>query len=511
MIDAKCSRSGTREADPDIRARLAPGDALLGFRKLVPTYRTPPLSTARTLLALGRVSRLDDLGAAGPLHAATTGDEGGDADPELRKFEAIFARDALRVTEFIGTLFPGLRWATVHALARVQGLEHDTAREEEPGKIVHEWRDPADPVAQRITAENGWGWPYYGAVDTTPLFISAVSGLLKATPVAGAVEVKQRGGRWCKLTDSLAAAVTWLCHRVDEDLDGLLTYRRLNPRGIENQTWRDSWDSLSHADGTMPNRDHPIAALDVQVLAHDALIAASRHYRTNRTSGDKEFHSAGALTERTQRIRTSVLERFWVDDIGSGFFAAALDYSATGLRRPLRTRISDMGHLLNSELLCGNDVREYRDAVVRQLFSPSLLCSAGIRSLHADEVRYWPGGYHTGNSWLWQTMHIADGLAQHGLAWLAKELRNRCRRVHLRTGLLPEFARGDDSRGILNDRIIDLWQAADGRKNRLEQSPQQVQAWTVASLHAEQAVRFQPLPPPTHLERGILADLPNQP
>jgi glycogen debranching enzyme len=263
----------------------------------------------------------------------------------------------------------------------------------------------------------------------------------------------------------------------------------------------------------MPDRDRPVAALDVQVLAHDALAAAARHLRAHCAEGAR---AAGALEERAHRIRSSVLERFWGEDSGVGFFAAALDFSATGARRPLRTRVGDMGHLLASGLLrgAGGDVRGRRDAVIRELFSPGLLCSAGIRSLHADEVRYWPGGYHTGNSWLWQSMHIADGLEQHGFALLAEELRDRCRRVHLRTGLLPEFARGDDNRGVLNDRIVDLWQAADRRENRLEQPPQEVQAWTVASLYAAKrriGARARALPPPTALERDVLAELPDRP
>jgi hypothetical protein len=57
---------------PDLRARLATGDIVITCRKLASVYRTPPLSTVRTLLRLGRVDRLDELGAAGPLHAATT-------------------------------------------------------------------------------------------------------------------------------------------------------------------------------------------------------------------------------------------------------------------------------------------------------------------------------------------------------------------------------------------------------------------------------------------------------
>jgi glycogen debranching enzyme len=198
-----------------------------------------------------------------------------DADPELRKFEVMFARDALRVNEFIGYIFPRLRWSTVHALARVQGVEHDAAREEEPGKIVHEWRNPADPVARQITAKSGWGWPYYGAVDTTPLFIRAVTGLLDTDPAAAVAEIEWRDGGCGVLADSLAAAIDWLCRQVDDDPNGLLTYRRLNPQGIENQIWRDSWDSLSHTDGSLPNYDRSVAALDAQVLAYDALIDAA--------------------------------------------------------------------------------------------------------------------------------------------------------------------------------------------------------------------------------------------
>jgi hypothetical protein len=111
-------------------------------------------------------------------------------------------------------------------------------------------------------------------------------------------------------------------------------------------------------------------------------------------------------------------------------------------------------------------------------------------------------------------MYIADGLERHGFALLARELRDRCRRLHLRTGLLPEFARGDDDCGILNERILDVWQAADRRKNRLEQPPQEVLAWTVASLYATKrriGAQTQALSPPTSLERNILAELPALP
>ena len=178
------------------------------------------------------------------------------------------------------------------------------------------------------------------------------------------------------------------------------TYQRINPRGLENETWRDSWDSLSHADGAIANLERPVAALDGQAAAYDALLAAARH---------RKGPTANELRERADRLRAAALNRFWTEHRG-GFFAAALDYAPTGIRRPLQTRISDMGHLLTSELLDDEGLREYRDAVVHELFSPGMLCSHGVRSLHAEEIRFWAGGYHTGTSWLWQSMHIADGL-----------------------------------------------------------------------------------------------------
>ena len=460
----------------DILAHLRPGDQIRACRTVLSRRPNPLVSTGRALMALGRVADLSELGSTGPLQAATTADNPTCTDPELRKFEAVFGRDALRVDQFIGALFPRLRWATVETLARGQGVQHDIASEEEPGKIVHEWRDPDDPIAREITAHSGWGWPYFGSVDTTALFITAAIGLLRADPAAASLVIERRDGSRPSLTVCVDDAVGWLCRRIDDDPDGLLTYQRINPRGLENQTWRDSWDSLSHADGAIANLERPVAALDGQAAAYDALLAAARH---------RKGPTANELRERADRLRAAVLNRFWTEHRG-GFFAAALDYAPTGIRRPLQTRTSDMGHLLTSELLDDEGLREYRDAVVHELFSPGMLCSHGVRSLHAEEIRFWAGGYHTGTSWLWQSMHIADGLERHGFPILAEELRARCRHVHHSTGLLPEFARGADDRGILNDRIVDVRQSLDQRDNRLEQPPQEVQAWTVAGLYASE-------------------------
>ena len=234
-------KPGPDPLSPDLEVHLGVGDSVVASRDLASVHLSRPLSTAQALLRLGKVDRLADLGASGPLNAATTAIPSQNADPELRKFEAVFGRDALRVSEFVGDFFPRLRRATISSLAGSQGIEHNAASEEEPGKIIHESREPDDPVAHRLTAQHGWAWPYYGAADTTPLFISAAVTMLQADWRAARTEVKQRDGRRRTLLASLRAAVAWLCRTVDADPDGLLTFRRINPQGIANQTWRDSW------------------------------------------------------------------------------------------------------------------------------------------------------------------------------------------------------------------------------------------------------------------------------
>jgi len=110
-------------------------------------------------------------GLADPPIAALPLDDA-EARPELRLFEALFARDALRACLAVEPWLPTLALSTLVRLAEVQGVAHDAAREEEPGRIPHEIRDPRrDPVARELTERSGWGWPYFGAVDTTPLFV----------------------------------------------------------------------------------------------------------------------------------------------------------------------------------------------------------------------------------------------------------------------------------------------------------------------------------------------------
>lgn len=149
-----------------------------------------------------------------------------------------------------------------------------------------------------------------------------------------------------------------------------------------------------------------------------------------------------------------------------------------------------MGHVLNSHLLEG-DSEEYvhkRNAVLNQLMSPEMLAISGIRTLACDERRYRAGAYHNGSVWIWDTHHVAKGARRHSttdtrFGAFADELDQRILQVVNTTGSFPEYVRGGDAIAT-NTRIIDVRDKTSRRINRVEQPPQEVQAWTVAAILA---------------------------
>jgi glycogen debranching enzyme len=444
--------------------------------------RTPARrsSALRELLTLARVPTAAQLGASGPVVASRVTDENLDVSPELRMFETVFARDALRVALFLADAYPRLVRATVLALAAAQGVGFHPGREEEPGRIPHELRSPDDPIAQRITRVLGWGWPYYGSVDATPLFVQATVACWREDPAVLEAQVRGRDGRLRPLGACLDDALAWLGRRLDASPLGLLEYRPSRPGSIENQVWRDSWDAYVHADGNLANHDGGVAALEAQALSYDALAGAVEVRRAQGRRAD-----ADELERRALVLRDAVHRLFWVDGDGDGFFALGVDRDPRGTPRPLAVRTSDMGHLLSSGLLDGDEPElvARREQLVRVLFGDELLCAAGLRSIASTAIRFHPGGYHLGSSWLWDTCLVANGLDRHGYHGLADELRGRCLAVVERFRKFPEFARGGEhEQPQLNSRLVDIYSAVDQRLNRFEQPPQEVQAWTVAAV-----------------------------
>jgi glycogen debranching enzyme len=429
----------------DDPVELLPGERLVEVRD-VDLVDPPALPDALgELCKLTGVERPEEIGENGPAVASRVTDANADA-PELRLFEVVFGRDSLTTALFVAHLFPRLLETTLLHLAATQGKVYDARREEEPGRIAHEIREE-DP-------DGVWSFPYYGSVDATVLFIRGALRAIARRP-------EFRG----EIQPSLDAALAWLLRRLAADDLGLLSFRRANPHGLENQVWKDSWDSMSHADGTICNHALPVASLEAQALAYDALVEAR-------------------LPDVAAQLERAVERHFWIADDEGGFYAIGVDRDpSTGAPRPLATHASNMGWLLGSRLL--DERADRRRRIVELLFSDELLTDAGIRTLSSREARFRARSYHNGTVWPHDNYTVALGLARAGFADESAELQRRLLAVCAATHRYPEFVAGtENGADPVTRRVVDVYDDVNERRNRIEQPPQEIIAWTVAAAVA---------------------------
>lgn len=469
---------------------LLPGEKILNVVQHPSRISSSEPSSIAQILRLTRAEQPADIGKAGPSLAAIALEASELEDPRdtpehLRLYEAVFGRDSLRVAIDLISSHPELARATTLTLAQLQGLEDNLEREEEMGRIVHEVRDSEDPVAQRLTAERGWGWPYYGSVDATPEFIRTLTAYCQKTEEnAGflAAEYQDRRGETRTMSQALELALAWIERRLNSNPEGLLEYHSPLPHGIENQVWKDSWDAYHHSDGTIANHEKSIASIEVQVTTFDALIDAAELFEDILDQSQR----AAELRRRAEQLKQTIFDTFWTDDKG-GYFVLGTDRDENGSLRQLKIRTSNMGHVINSRILKGDDpnIVRMREAVVKQLFTPEMLNVSGIRTLANDEVLFRPGAYHNGSVWLWDTHYIAKGLRRLGYKEQARQLDEKLLNVVRTTRIFPEYVRGDESdTPSLNTYTIEIWDEKNQRLNKVEQPPQEVQAWSVAVIRA---------------------------
>jgi glycogen debranching enzyme len=463
---------------------LLPGEEIVRVEQAAHRKLRDMPTDIDALLRLAQAKQPAQVGGFGPV-LASIALKGRGKDPDYHRYETIFGRDSLRTAIDLVGDFPALAHVTLVKLAETQGIAINRASEEEPGRIAHEIRDPAtDLVAQRLTAERGWEWPYYGSVDATPEFIRTLAAYCRSTHESFAFLKHTYVGRdnvLHTMRDAFEAAVAWIERRCDANRDGLLEFKRSNPQGLENQAWKDSWDAYFHRDGTIANHHYGIASVEVQRVAYDALCDAADIYKR---MGEKA--RARDLRNRAARLQIAIMDLFWTDEHG-GYFVLGTDRDSRGRLRQLRIRTSNMGHLLHSRLLAGGEpeIQRRREAVITQLFSPDMLGLNGIRTLASDEVRYRPGAYHNGSIWIWDNYMIASGLDTLGYHGLAKLLNDKLLDDVAATRRFPEYLRGDNNPTYrLNTRTIEVRDTVNKRTELLEQPPQDIQAWTVAAILA---------------------------
>jgi len=466
---------------PYLQPYLQPGEMVVQIDEIERTVPDRQPSALQAMARLAGVQRPADIGTGGPSLASISFEANAQV-AELSKFEHLFGRDSLMTALLLKDAYPQLLKTNVLANAAVHGVRDDPVTGEQPGGIAHDNMDPADPVAQKFAHYYGWRFPMYTTVDATPLFIDAFctaesqdDGLLHEMYVDKTGQ--ERPARY-----ALDAAVAWLERRLDDNPEGLLEYHKTQAKGMDNHAWKDSFHAYVHEDGLPANHEAGIASIEVQGYAYDALVRAAVHYAIHGHSG-----RADELLMRAYQLRQRVLHDFWVEDEHGGFFALATDRDEHGNLRPLRVRSSNMGHLLRSKLLDGDDpaIVHKRETVIRQLFTPEMLAAGGIRTLASDEVGFNPYSYHNGGVWGHDTGWIAAGLEKHGYYGLAWEL-NKCNLASVEaTRSFPELVQGgDEAEPRVSERWVSAWNPDSGLLYPLERTPQEIQAWMVAAVLA---------------------------
>jgi glycogen debranching enzyme len=297
----------------------------------------------------------------------------------------VFGRDSIITSLQTLPFTPELAKATLLVLAQRQGTRSDDFREEDPGKILHEMR-----FGEMTAFEERPHSPYYGSADATPLFLILLDEYERWTGDGRLVEDLEFEAR---------AALEWLGAGGDRDGDGYIEYQRRNQEtGLENQCWKDSWDSIAFRDGTLAA--FPRATCEIQGYAYDARVRAARLART--------FWHDSALADRLERDAAALKARFnrdfWLED--RQFFALALD----GDGRKVDSLTSNIGHLLWS----GIADEAKAEACVRHLMGSGLFSGWGVRTMAEGEARYNPIGYHVGTVWPHDNSIIAWGLRRYG-------------------------------------------------------------------------------------------------
>ncbi len=348
-------------------------------------------------------------------------------------FFTLFGRDSLIAATFLADVCPSLGVSTLRALASRQGTRRDPSTGEEPGKILHEVR--AETLEIALEGESLALPPvYYGTIDATALWVRLFDRLWKASTSDDTVR-----RQILHLVPSLRAALDWIVSDGDRDGDGLLEYVDETGRGLSNQGWKDSGDSVRWEDGRFA--DGPIALCEVQGYAYAALNAgADILAELASQSGDV---GVDGDVERYRRAATRLREAFatyWIEDNAGRYPAIALDRD----KQPVTGVSSNIGHLLGTGLL----TREDEDAVVRRLMAPDMLTTFGVRTLSSTHHAFHPLSYHCGSIWAHDNAMIVDAMMHAGYreeaATIARRLLELARAYRWR---LPELAGGDGVEG----------------------------------------------------------------
>jgi glycogen debranching enzyme len=297
-------------------------------------------------------------------------------------YDALFGRDSIISALQVLPYHSAIARETLKLHALYQGTKYDDWTDEAPGKILHELR-----VGEKANLHEIPETPYYGSVDATPLYLVLMAEYVDWT---GDLDL------FNELNGNVDAAIAWI-DGSDLAGNGFVSYTTKSTSGLYNHGWKDSWDAVMHADGSLAR--HPIALSEVQGYVYTAKMRISALYeKVGRAEDARRLRlEAGELKKRFN-------EAFWMDD--RGYFAMAID-----ARGKCEVISSNPARCLWSEIVD----EKYARRVAERIFESDMFTGWGIRTLSSQEARYNPLGYHIGTVWPHDNAIIASGLCKYGL------------------------------------------------------------------------------------------------
>jgi glycogen debranching enzyme len=300
-------------------------------------------------------------------------------------FVALFGRDSLIASLQNALVYPGFARGALDVLGSLQATERDDYRDAEPGKIMHEMR-LGELAHFKLVPHT----PYYGTADATLLYLIVLHVAWRCTGDAGLLERHLKTAEGC---------LEWIDNYGDRDGDGFQEYQTRSPVGYENQSWKDSGDSVVYPDGSLVKG--PKALCELQGYVYDAWIRMAEIFdELGKADRARDLRAkAASLFRRFNDV-------FW--DEPSRFYAYALD----GEKKKVLTVASNPGHCLWSGIV----PTDRAGHVVRRLMEPDMWSGWGIRTLSANHPAYNPYSYQNGSVWPHDNGIIAMGFRRYGFA-----------------------------------------------------------------------------------------------
>jgi glycogen debranching enzyme len=391
--------------------------------------------------------------------------EGNEAHKEANLFNTVFGRDGLIMLDFYQSIKgEGVIKAPENLIldclcfyAMYQGVEHNSHSEQEIGKIFHEFRDPQDLIALELNAERGWEFPYFGGIDTTFHYIKQLSCFLQHNPKYLEFKVTNKfNSLEYSLLESLIMAYEYTKKTIKNNL---VHYSRMNGHGIEIQSWRDSYDSISCKDGSLPDFTQDLALLDLQLIAIESYSILMTLLPDN-----KEFEISILIKQLLVGLQS-----MWIELDDGGYYAAGVQQG----------KLFDIVTSTNLILL----QYDFIDADIKvKIFNhcyQSLLVPNGIATIATNENRYHISGYHTGNVWLFDNVLCYQGLLATNHNLEAELIKSKILSIVETTNCYPELVGSLD---VPNTCIVDVYDQTANRTNRICQPGQPLQGWSILGV-----------------------------